>query len=389
MSLLKKALLFREENLKLNEEKISPTLGLLKRALQYLEGEKVVKEDKNEALIANVLPFEINHEKQIEEKEDKYFYFDLIEKIADEISKIPLKNNPKEEFFKVLKLNFFLNKAFILLYSVQSEKFIFWEGSNIDDITKEKFQLDLQSYNIFKQLVEKKSLLLLKEKNREIFNSLLSNKDFEESDFIFLAPFVFSSYIVGILVVLSLNERKIINRELMELIKIVCRLNGSLIYHLYQQEKLELKSNDFKIMEGEQINALESEESYDPLNKFKNFINNLINQKIEKFSIIHFELKNDLSETNVNLLNFYSDIQYSIMNTVGTNGYIELLENLEIFIVLPDANLTYSKKIVNDVINNLKSLFLEITTEFTPDYNVKIAIYPDDSKDINELLSLI
>lgn len=397
MSLLKKALEYRKDFLKKsNSIKINPNLSLLKKALSYLQSE--VNIENNESIIdsdyqkkedSNSLILELDKENNTENNNK---YFDLINKVADELSALSIERDTGDTFFSILKNNFYFEKAIILLYSLEKEKFVYWRGSNISEETKNKIAFDLEYRGIYKQLVINKSLLLTKEKNLDIFSELLSSDDINLSDFIFLSPFVFSGHVIGILVLLSLSNDFVLSQDYCEAIRIIGRLNGALLYNIYQHERLSglhMEDNVIDETDRQDIDFLSENNEDDSLIKFKNFIKNMLDKKIEKFCLLHLELKNDFTDVNFDIINFYGDIQFIVMNVVGTNAFVELLEDMEIYIALPDSTVEYARKIADEIIGNIKNIFSEITTEFNPEFSFKIVSYPDSSTDLVELLSLL
>ncbi|MBN2544558.1 MAG: hypothetical protein JXB50_02095 [Spirochaetes bacterium] len=414
MGLLKKALIYR--NSYLNKLDSKKERGLLNRALQYLEDNdgiyNNINSDENNFNIQtqvledsydlskyydseNIIDTDLSDEKiELIDEDNKLSrfsnYFDVLNNIADELSQISLKNNPSKRLIKTISNNFRFKKDILLIYNFDKEKFIYWQGNNIDFETINKMKFDLKFNNIYNEIVENKFLYINKNENRDVFSELLSNEDNKHSDFLLFIPFTFSGHIIGIYSVLKLYNNSQPEDDLIQALMTVGRLNGSLLYNIYQQEKLQKLNNHINDTDlKDNFNKNDEFKLNDPLVNFKTFIKNLFDKKISNFSIIQIEFKINNGKLEFELINFYSDIQFIVMNIVGTNSYVEITEDLNIYVILPSINKEYALKTAKKIKEEIKNIFTEVTENFIPELTSKIITYPDDAINLLDILSLL
>lgn len=414
MGLLNKALIYRNNYLnKLDSENSS---GLLKRAMNYVEGidnldnylkiendkyhfEVPVLEDSMNLSKyyddENILDNDQSEEKiELIDEDDKLNkfsnYFDVLNKIADELSSVSLKNDPSERLIRILSNNFKFKKDILLIYNFDEEKFVYWRGNNISTGTFQKMKFDLKYKNIYEEIIENKFLYLKKSDDQEIFSDLLSDEEIRNSDFLLFIPFTFSGHIIGIYTVLKLFDNRQPEDDLIQALITVGRLNGSLLYNIYQQEKLKkINKNFFDSQEKDNLQQDDEFNYNDPLINFKTFIKNLFGNNINKFSIIHIDFNENNDKLEFDLINFYSDIQFIVMNIVGTNSYVEISEDLNIYVILPSINKDHAEKTAKKIKEEIKNIFTEVTANYKPELSSKVINCPEDSDNMVDIISLL
>jgi hypothetical protein len=424
--------------------------------------------------------FETVEENEVSDTADSVqssFYFDIINNISKDMSTLIVDDIAYKKFNEIISNNFNFIKSALLIYFPPKQKFILWHGKNIDEETASKLSFDLEFNNIYRNLSKEKSYLIKKENDEFMnFSSLFSQYDFNESNFLVWIPFIFSARIIGIFLGMKLNEHKYPSNEMIGSMEIIGRLNGPLLYNLYQQETIKqqqlritkdaniekvmrnIKEEEKKeIKETEKKNQIEEIETQQPFdtagtldldNYDKNQTDNIIVQlndmeEIESaetleslqesipeqketsdtrlteldphnedlfdifpenihkliyfaqqtisnspdspLTLIHIQFENGDEIQNLipnfRFETFYSDIQFVIMNVVGTNGFVQILRDMNIYIVLPEIQKSMSQDILKEITEQLDNMFSEIHESVAISLKNKIANYPDDAKD--------
>ncbi|HOV15443.1 MAG TPA: hypothetical protein PK771_14240, partial [Spirochaetota bacterium] len=106
-------------------------------------------------------------------------------------------------------------------------------------------------------------------------------------------------------------------------------------------------------------------------------------------SVAHIEFSNrdeiENKIANFKMDSFFGDIQFVIMNVVGTNGFVQIYQDLSIYIVLPEIDTSMTKQIVSQVISEIKTMFNEIIGETEVTFNQRVVNYPDTARDYLEI----
>ena len=200
--------------------------------------EKIVEKTEE---IQEILP-KIEEKIQKEEK-----YYDIINNISKDMSTLILDDFAYKKFNSIISDNFNFSKSALLIYNPPKQKFIYWHSKNLKEETVDKLSFDLNYNNIYKAMAKEKSYLIKKtDKNYNPIEQILSNQDVEETDFQLWIPFIFSSRIIGVFLGLKLENNEIPSTNLVEALEIIGRLNGPLLYNLFQQETI--KQQQQKIM---------------------------------------------------------------------------------------------------------------------------------------------
>jgi|GEM_PF-6205947 len=220
MSLLRRALRYREEFLE-NQRNIKS--GLLNKTLDYLGFKRIKKLSESDKETTNKFnETEINTIK----------YFNTINQISKEIHQLQIDQDASKNFHNIILKHFNFTKSILFVYSPIKEKFVFWQGSNINNDIKDKLSFDLKFGGIYKKIIEESSLLILPaEDNFNTFQNILNDSDI---DFQLFIPFIFSGRVIGIFLGLKLDNN-IPNKTLIDSLEIIGRLNGSLLYNIYLQ----------------------------------------------------------------------------------------------------------------------------------------------------------
>jgi len=169
-------------------------------------------------------------------KNEKNFYL-ISDKIADELSKLNLKNDSYNEFNKILSDNFNFKKNAILAYSPEDNLFVVKAANGLDDESLQKLKFDIDYKNIYKEVVKKSYLVIIEKDTINGFTEIFSRKDLSGSDFMLIMPFILSNRVIGFFIGLELMEDNDLSVELINTIEIICKQNGALLYNIIQNEK--------------------------------------------------------------------------------------------------------------------------------------------------------
>jgi len=82
---------------------------------------------------------------------------------------------------------------------------------------------------------------------------------------------------------------------------------------------------------------------------------------------------------------FFGDIQFVVMNIVGTNGFVQIYQDLSIYVVLPEIDTNMAKEIVKQITSEIKSMLNEILGEMEITFNHRVVNYPESARDYLEL----
>lgn len=251
MSFLEKALAYRQQYLQTHP---GSSVGLLKKALKYLELKDEGVIDSKEDIELNIdlgpdVDTSIKEETHLEKSdieevvkvEDKTFeYFEIIDKIANEVSTLPLTEDAHIKLNDIIANNFNLTKSALLIYSPEDQKFIYWSGTNISEDSAKKLSFDLEYNEIYKYMIKEKYYLIQKDDiNFLKAENILSSDDVKTSNFQLYIPFVFSGHVIGIYLILDTYDNSVPDEALITSLEIIGRLNGPLLYNIFQQTTLQ------------------------------------------------------------------------------------------------------------------------------------------------------
>ena len=91
---------------------------------------------------------------------------------------------------------------------------------------------------------------------------------------------------------------------------------------------------------------------------------------------------------NFKIDTFISDVQFIVMNIVGTDGLVSMFNDFSIYAILPEVDSSNSKEILNRIVEEIEIMFSEIFGSSQIDFENKIVNYPDDSDNFIELFFL-
>jgi hypothetical protein len=351
---------------------------------------------------------------------DEENYYDIINNISKDMSTLILDQSAYKKFNSIISDHFKFSKSALFIYFPPKQKFIYWYGKNIDNESKDKLSFDLLYNNIYVNLAKEKSFLI--EKNNKLFdnlNNILSTEDLLNSDFQLWIPFIFSARIIGVFLGLKLDDNSIPTKELINAVEIIGRLNGPLLYNLYQQETIkqqtkpskldiELNTQNNEVFFGDNNNAVklsdnenekiktsddaisysienESQSLYNPtLEKLALFAEKAIADKpgieisLIKLKIVNIEeLKNMLHDYNIE--NFFGDLQFVLMNIIGQNGFVQIVEDMNIYMILTGIRKNLAKDVLTQIKTEVTNMFNEIIGDIDVQYIDAVLNYPDDS----------
>jgi len=254
----------------------------------------------------------------------------------------------------------------------------------------------------------------------ENIEKLLSSNDKNNSDFQLWVPFIFSARIIGILLSLQLYDRSTPTADLIESLEIIGRLNGALLYNLFQhynitfQKKNELKSEN-QVEDLKEINEEEKKEIEIEIADKINNNNSMIDEEIpieeifpEKYHKLVYFTQQKLKETpnmfisfisikltnkneiennipNFKTVNFLSDIQFIAMNIAGTNSFLQVYDDFSMIIILPEVKKSVAANTSKVIIDETKMMFNEIFGGINLDFKDLVLSFPEDSNKYIEI----
>lgn len=390
MSLLEKCIAYRERFLK--EHQIGGTPGLLKRTLLFIT-------PKNDTL--DITP-EITRENyrgadktatailpKAQPEEEKKYYKTIFD-ISNDLSNLVVSEDSFADFNRIIADNFYFSKNALLIYSPEEQKFIYCAGRGLDWESQKELRLDIEYKDIYRRMVKEGFILT----DTEEYNDLLSEDDRNESNFKLFTPFIFSGHVIGIFLGFKLITDEHPDNELIDALKLICRLNGALLYNIFQQqslllEKKKLKNNEPLLDNSALIKSIEDSD-VDIKEYFEEHLHKLIlftrdkikNSPESLLSVIHYKISID-AEININ--DFKNDIQFIIMNTIGTKGFVEVFKDIDTYIILPDVDKDTANTISDQIKLEIHKMFNEIIDGSNVGIKEKIVSYPEDATNFIEI----
>ncbi|HOJ64683.1 MAG TPA: hypothetical protein PLE45_09715 [Spirochaetota bacterium] len=403
-----------EEN---NEEKEDENIGLE----EINEGK--ILQNINESNLNEVTKNKLLNEEYISKDRDfnKKYYYNILKKVSKDFATLVINTESYKDFLKIISDNFNISKSALLIYSPQQQRFICWHSKNIDSESVNKLNFDLNFGNIYKNIAKEKAYLILP--NNPYFENiekLLSSNDKNNSDFQLWVPFIFSARIIGILLSLQLYDRSTPTADLIESLEIIGRLNGALLYNLFQhynitfQKKNELKSEN-QVEDLKEINEEEKKEIEIEIADKINNNNSMIDEEIpieeifpEKYHKLVYFTQQKLKETpnmfisfisikltnkneiennipNFKTVNFLSDIQFIAMNIAGTNSFLQVYDDFSMIIILPEVKKSVAANTSKVIIDETKMMFNEIFGGINLDFKDLVLSFPEDSNKYIEI----
>lgn len=412
---------FGEESLN-NSKNLEDIQEVDEEVIENLEQLEEIESNNN--IIENIKKENINEvtkNKFFDEEyisSDKYFkkkyFYNILNKISKNFATLVVNSESYKDFLKIIVDNFNISKSALLIYSPQKQKFVCWYSQNIDRESIEKLNFDLEFGNIYKNIAKEKSYFILPNShNFQNLESLLSANDKNNSDFQLWVPFIFSARIIGILLSLQLYDRNIPEPEFIEALEIIGRLNGPLLYNLFQHYNLNSqKKNEIEDDLKEITEEKKREIDLEVVSKSEN--NNLSNEDIEieesqlneifperYHKLIHFTVqklkenrntfisfisirltnKQEIEENvpNFKVETFLSDIQFIAMNVTGTNAFLQVYDDISMIIILPEIKKSVALNAAKIIIDEINMMFNEIFGNISLKFNQLVLSFPEDS----------
>ena len=222
-------------------------------------------------------------------------------------------------------------------------------------------------------------------------------------------------------------DRSIPNVDLINSLEIIGRLNGSLLYNLFQHYNLNLQKKNQEINNKLDLQEIDEDqkknielEIIDKLNdnKDKNIDINEISldkifpekyhkliyfteQKLKEnpnifisFIFIKLENKKEVEENvpNFKASTFLSDIQFIGMNVAGQNSFLQVYDDISMFIILPEVKKSVAITTAKVIIDEIKMMFNEIFGSLLLNFKDLVLSLPEDSNNylniFNKFLNL-
>ena len=99
------------------------------------------------------------------------------------------------------------------------------------------------------------------------------------------------------------------------------------------------------------------------------------------------ELESSIKDFKVDA--FISDVQFIVMNIVGSDGLVSMFNDFSIYSILPSVTLEESTTILETIVAEIKNMFNEIFGGNEIIFNNSISNYPKQSKNFIELFYLV
>ncbi len=395
-----------------------------KKEINEVKQEKILEEIEKNNLNEVTKSINFNNEVLPKDKDfNKRYYYNLINKISKDFAKLVINVDSYKDFLNIISNNFNISKCALLVFSPQKQKFVCWHAKNLDQESIEKLNFDLDFGDIYKSIAKERSYFILPNNSQfENIDSLLSANDKNNSDFQLWTPFIFSARIIGILLSIQMYDRSIPVVDFIDSLEIIGRLNGSLLYNLFQHYNLSLQKKNQEIDNRSDLEEIDEEqkksvdlEIADKLNNTDNKnigineipLDEIFPQKYHKlisfteqklkensatfisFICIKLTNKEEIEQNvpNFKAYTFLSDIQFIGMNVAGTNSFLQLYEDISMFIILPEVKKSVAINTAMVIIDEIKMMFNEIFGSLSLNFKYLVLSIPEDSNNYIEIFS--
>ena len=180
-------------------------------------------------------------------------YLAVLDDISAQTASIAVDENMFDNFLACVADRFEIDRCSLQLFDPDDGLFKCMAKIGYDDETEEKLAFDLNYNGIYGNLANKKSYLV--NNNEPQFGGLadiMSEQDFAETEFQLWIPFVFSSRIIGIMLVT--HSASDLTEDYIRALEVAGRLNGAMLYNLYQQYTVMCEEYEDEAEEDETIN---------------------------------------------------------------------------------------------------------------------------------------
>ncbi len=188
-------------------------------------------------------------------------YLAVLDDISAQTAAISIDENMFDNFLACVADRFEIDKCGLLLFDPDDGQFKCMAKIDYDDETEEKLSFDLNYNNIYSNLANKKSYLVHRDEPQ--FGGLvdiMSEKDFAEAQYQLWLPFVFSSRIIGIMLVT--HSVAAVTDDYIRALEVAGRLNGATLYNLYQQYAVMCEEYEDDEVDAETLAEENEEEMY-------------------------------------------------------------------------------------------------------------------------------
>ncbi|MBR3731225.1 MAG: hypothetical protein IKN25_01120, partial [Spirochaetales bacterium] len=180
-------------------------------------------------------------------------YLAVLDDISAQTASIAVDENMFDNFLACVADRFEIDRCSLQLFDPDDGLFKCMAKIGYDDETEEKLAFDLNYNGIYGNLANKKSYLVNNDEPQ--FGGLadiMSEQDFAETEFQLWIPFVFSSRIIGIMLVT--HSASDLTEDYIRALEVAGRLNGAMLYNLYQQYTVMCEEYEDEAEEDETIN---------------------------------------------------------------------------------------------------------------------------------------
>ncbi|MBP5707149.1 MAG: hypothetical protein J6W76_07670, partial [Spirochaetales bacterium] len=179
---------------------------------------------------------ELDQESSPDEDTPKQYddYLAVLDDISAQTAAIAIDENMFDNFLACIADRFEIDQCGLLLFDPDDGQFKCLSRIGYDEETEDKLVFDLNYNDIYANLANKKSYIVHRDEPQ--FGGLadiMSEKDYAEAEFQLWLPFVFSSRIIGIMLVT--HSMSAVTDDYIRALEVAGRLNGATLYNLYQQ----------------------------------------------------------------------------------------------------------------------------------------------------------
>ena len=188
-------------------------------------------------------------------------YLAVLDDISAQTAAIAIDENMFDNFLACVADRFEIDRCGLLLFDPDDGQFKCMAKIDYDDETEEKLSFDLNYNDIYSNLANKKSYLVHRDEPQ--FGGLadiMSEKDFAEAEYQLWLPFVFSSRIIGIMLVT--HSVAAVTDDYIRALEVAGRLNGATLYNLYQQYAVMCEEYEDDEVDAETLAEENEEEMY-------------------------------------------------------------------------------------------------------------------------------
>jgi hypothetical protein len=296
-----------------------------------------------------------------------------IRKIFQEISKLPEGIEAPARLFAILKDNFHLEKAALLLYDPYRMVFAPWAASGFDRTTLRKLRLPLGFNRHFNRVAGGETLLLSDREELAEFQRCFSAREFSAMDHLAITPFIYENKLLAALLVT--HTPRLATAENRQLLDEISQQAAPLIFRFREQKLESLKRDSLERPEltSERLQALLQ------ANREKDLPVVLIKISLERITVV-VTGKNpylDVFRLQEDLAGIISTLLYDI-------GSVQPLGSGHLLVLVYDMAEMDSSLLLHHLELTVKSFFWELAEEESLDFLAQVkTVHGDEAEAVD------